>query len=63
MIAVLEAKNINTPKVTKDARRQINKVFLEEKKNYVYRVEQREKHLILEVEVKIVFHYSNFLIY
>lgn len=46
----VEAKNINTPKVTKDARRQINKVFLGGKKNYVYRVEQREKHLIEHYE-------------
>jgi len=33
------------PKVTKDTRTQIEKVFLKEKKNYVYRVEQREKYL------------------
>ena len=41
----IEAKNINTPKVSKDAKRQIEKVFLEKDKNYVYRVEQRDKYL------------------
>jgi hypothetical protein len=46
----VEAKNINTPKVTKDARQQINKVFFQEKKNYVYRVEQREKRLVEHYE-------------
>lgn len=45
----IEAKNINTPKVTKDARRQIDKVFLREK-NYVYRVEQREEYLAKHYE-------------
>lgn len=42
----VEAKNINMPKVTKDAKRQIEKVFLKDKKNYVYRVERREQYLV-----------------
>jgi hypothetical protein len=41
----IEAKNINTPKVSKDAKRQIERVFLEKDKNHVYRVEQRGKYL------------------
>jgi len=40
----IEAKNINTPKVTKDARRQIDTVFFKEK-NYLEKVEAREKYL------------------
>ena len=57
----VEAKNINTPKVAKDAKRQIRDVFLKEKKNYVYRVERREQYLaehyqdfakVFKVEIK-----------
>lgn len=41
----VEAKNINTPKVAKDAKRQIRDVFLKDRKNYVFRVERREQYL------------------
>lgn len=40
----IEAKNINTPTVTKDARRQIETVFLRDK-NYVKKVEDRADYL------------------
>lgn len=41
----VEAKNINTPKVSKDVRTQIDNIFFKEKKNYTYRVEQRDVYL------------------
>lgn len=40
----IEAKNLNTPKVSKDVKTQIERVFLNDK-SYVSKVEKREKYL------------------